>query len=100
MDSLPDGAHWQVIGISLNQWPLVAAAITMGGNVRVGLEDNFYIEENRMAKSNGELVEKAARICRDLGREVASAVEARAQLGLEPEPRPARVREGRGEGRG
>jgi len=100
VDSLPGGAHWQVIGISLNQWPLVAAAITMGGNVRVGLEDNFYIEENRMAKSNGELVEKAARISRDLGREVASAVEARAQLGLEPEPRPARVREGRGEGRG
>jgi uncharacterized protein (DUF849 family) len=100
VDSLPDGSHWQVIGISLNQWPLVAAAITMGGNVRVGLEDNFYIEENRMAKSNGELVEKAARLCRDLGREVASTAEARAQLALEPEPRPARVREGRGEGRG
>jgi 3-keto-5-aminohexanoate cleavage enzyme len=86
-DGLPNGSHWQVIGISLNQWPLVAAAITMGGNIRVGLEDNFYIEEGRMAGSNGELVEKAARLCRDLGHEVASIAEARSQLGLDAEPR-------------
>ena len=89
VDSLPPGSHWQVIGISLNQWPLVAAAITMAGNVRVGLEDNFYLEEGKMAKSNGDLVEKAARLCRDLGREAASVQEARAQLDLETEPRPA-----------
>jgi 3-keto-5-aminohexanoate cleavage enzyme len=89
VDSLPPGSHWQVIGISLNQWPLVAAAITMGGNVRVGLEDNFYVEEGKMAKSNGELVEKAARLCRDLGREAASWSDAREQLGLDAEPRPA-----------
>jgi uncharacterized protein (DUF849 family) len=87
VDSLPNGSHWQVIGISLNQWPLVAAAITMGGNIRVGLEDNFYIEEGRMAGSNGELVEKAARLCRDLGHEVASIAEARSLLGLDAEPR-------------
>jgi 3-keto-5-aminohexanoate cleavage enzyme len=89
VDSLPDESHWQVIGIGLNQWPLVAAAVTMGGNVRVGLEDNFYLEEGRMAKSNGELVDKAARLCRDLGRDIASLSEARTQLGLDPEPRPA-----------
>jgi 3-keto-5-aminohexanoate cleavage enzyme len=89
VDSLPPGSNWQVIGISLNQWPLVAAAITMGGNIRVGLEDNFYLEEGKMAKSNGDVVEKAARLCRELGREVASVAEARAQLGLEAEPRPA-----------
>jgi uncharacterized protein (DUF849 family) len=94
VDGLPAGSHWQVIGIGLNQWPLVAAAITMGGNVRVGLEDNFYIEGGRMAKSNGELVEKAARICRDLGREVATAAEARAQLGLDVKPRDVRSRSG------
>ncbi len=82
VDGLPAGSHWQVIGIGLNQWPLVAAAITMGGNVRVGLEDNFYIEGDRMAKSNGELVEKAARLCHDLGHQVASIAEARSQLGL------------------
>jgi 3-keto-5-aminohexanoate cleavage enzyme len=101
VDSLPPGSHWQVIGISLNQWPLLAAAITMGGNVRVGLEDNFYLEEGKMAKSNGDVVEKAARLCRDLGRDVATVSEARAQLGLDAEPRPALVPSPRrGEGRG
>ncbi|HVC78815.1 MAG TPA: 3-keto-5-aminohexanoate cleavage protein [Candidatus Micrarchaeaceae archaeon] len=89
VDSLPAGSHWQVIGIGLDQWALVGAAIAMGGNVRVGLEDNFYLEEGRMAKSNGDLVEKAAALCRDLGRDVASVSEARTQLGLEITPRPA-----------
>ena len=89
VDSLPKGSHWQVIGISLNQWPLAASAITMGGNVRVGLEDNFYLEEGKMANGNGQLVEKAVRVSRELGREVASVAEARAQLGLEAQPRPA-----------
>ena len=82
VDSLPDRSHWQVIGIGLNQWALAAAAITMGGNVRVGLEDNFYVEEGRMAKSNGELVEKAVGLSRDLGRPVASIDEARTILCL------------------
>ncbi len=85
--SLPPGSIWQVIGISLNQWPLLAAAVTMGGNVRVGLEDNFYLEEGRMARSNGELVEKAVAICRELGREVATMEQAREQLALPAEPR-------------
>ena len=94
VDSLPPGSHWQVIGIGLKQWSLVAAAMTMGGNVRVGLEDNFYVEEGRMAKSNGDLIEKASRLARDLGREVATAAEARAQLGLDAKPRPAPSRTG------
>jgi 3-keto-5-aminohexanoate cleavage enzyme len=80
--SLPAESHWQVIGIGLEQWRLAAAAIAMGGNVRVGLEDNFYLEAGRMAGGNGDLVEKAARLCRDLGREVASIGEAREILGL------------------
>jgi 3-keto-5-aminohexanoate cleavage enzyme len=87
VDSLPPGSHWQVIGIGLNQWPMVASALAMGGNVRVGLEDNFYVEEGKMAKSNADLVEKACRLARDVGREVASASEARTQLGLSPAPR-------------
>jgi 3-keto-5-aminohexanoate cleavage enzyme len=61
----------------------------MGGNVRVGLEDNFYVEKETMAKSNGDLVEKACRLARDLGRDVATPAEARAQLGLDVTPRPA-----------
>jgi uncharacterized protein (DUF849 family) len=80
--SLPHGSHWQVIGIGLAQWPLVAAAIGMRGNIRVGLEDNFYLEEGRMAKSNGELVEKAVAMCGEQGRNVATVPEARRQLGL------------------
>jgi uncharacterized protein (DUF849 family) len=79
--SLPGRSHWQVIGIGLEQWPLVSAA-AMGGNVRVGLEDNFYLQEGKMAASNGELVEKAVRLCRELGREPASPVETRALLEL------------------
>ena len=78
--SLPDGSHWQVIGIGLQQWPLAAAAVGLNGNVRVGLEDNFYLEEGRMATSNGELVEKAVAMCRELGREVATVAEARRLL--------------------
>ena len=80
--SLPPGSHWQVIGIGLNQWPLLAAAIGLGGNVRVGLEDNFYLEAGRMASGNGELVEKAVAMCREQGREVASIAETRERLGL------------------
>jgi 3-keto-5-aminohexanoate cleavage enzyme len=82
VDTLPEGSLWQVIGIGIEQWPLVAAAITMGGNVRVGLEDNFYVEQGLMAKSNGQLVEKAARMARDLGRDVASIAESRRILCL------------------
>jgi uncharacterized protein (DUF849 family) len=89
VDSLPPGSHWQVIGIGLEQWALVGAAIALGGNVRVGLEDNFYIGEGRMAKSNGDLVEKAATLCRELGTDVASVSQARTTLGLEAAPRPA-----------
>ncbi|HEV2476512.1 MAG TPA: 3-keto-5-aminohexanoate cleavage protein [Candidatus Dormibacteraeota bacterium] len=82
VDTLPDGSLWQVIGIGLNQWALAASALAMGGNVRVGLEDNFYVEEGRMAASNGELVEKAARLAAEVGRPVASVDEARKILCL------------------
>ncbi len=82
VDALPAGAHWQVIGIGARQWPLVAAAVSMGGNVRVGLEDNLYIAQGELARSNGELVGKAAELVRLVGGEVASAAEAREVLGL------------------
>ena len=82
VDSLPPDSHWQVIGIGLNQWALVASAIAMGGNVRVGLEDNFYLKEDQMAKSNGELVAKAARLVQDVGRPVATVAQSRKLLGL------------------
>ena len=82
VDTLPADSHWQVIGIGLKQWALLAAAMSMGGNVRVGLEDNFYVEQGRMARSNGELVEKAAAMARDLGQDVATVDDARRILCL------------------
>lgn len=89
VESLPPGSHWQVIGVGLAQWPLLSAGLALGGNVRVGLEDNFYLEEGRMAKSNAELVEKAVRMARDTGRPVATISEARELLQLDNEPRRA-----------
>jgi len=82
VELLPPQSDWEVIGISLEQWRLVAGAIGLGGNVRVGLEDNFYLSPGVMARSNGELVEKAARMVRDQGREVATVEECRQRLGL------------------
>jgi 3-keto-5-aminohexanoate cleavage enzyme len=79
---LPPQSDWEVIGISDDQWRMVAAAIALGGNVRVGLEDNFYVSSGKMAKSNGELVDKAARMVRDQGRQVAAIEECRVRLGL------------------
>ncbi|MFI5282922.1 MAG: 3-keto-5-aminohexanoate cleavage protein [Candidatus Dormibacterales bacterium] len=95
VESLPPGSHWQVIGIGLHQWSLAAAAITLGGNIRVGLEDNFYMEEGRMAASNGDLVEKASRLVREIGGRPATVAEARELLGLEAAPRPAPARSAR-----
>jgi 3-keto-5-aminohexanoate cleavage enzyme len=82
VENLPAGSAWEVIGISHLQWRLVAAALTMGGNIRVGLEDNFYLPGGEMARSNGDLVAAAAKLARGLGREPASVDDARAMLGL------------------
>ncbi|WP_276260552.1 3-keto-5-aminohexanoate cleavage protein [Haloglomus litoreum] len=78
---LPDDATWQVIGISEDQWPLVAAALSMGGNVRVGLEDNFYLPNGEMSTNPG-LVERAAEMSRNVGREPATPDEARDIMGV------------------
>ena len=79
----PDGPNeWGVIGISRDQWMLVAAALTLGGNVRVGLEDNFYLPNGDTARSNGDLIAKARQMAEDVGRRVATVTEAREMLGL------------------
>jgi uncharacterized protein (DUF849 family) len=89
-EQVPPVPHqWGVIGISRRQWTLVAAALALGGNVRVGLEDNFYLPDGTMAGSNGELVAKARTMAHDAGRRVASVAEARALLGLRPRHREA-----------
>ena len=82
-DNLPDvGAHWGVIGISRVQWTMLAAALSLGGSIRVGLEDNLYLPDGAMARSNGELVARARQMTVDAGRRPASVEEARALLGL------------------
>ena len=82
-EQVPGVPHeWGVIGISRDQWSLVAAALTLGGNVRVGLEDNFYLPDGEMARSNGDLVARARRMCEDVGRRPATVAEARERLGL------------------
>jgi uncharacterized protein (DUF849 family) len=78
----PAGGSWQLVGISRAQWELLAAACELGGHVRVGLEDNFYLPSGEMAGSNGELVAEAARIVEASGRRVATPDEAHALLGL------------------
>lgn len=82
VDQLPLSSHWQVIGISKKQWALIAAAITMGGNIRVGLEDNLYLPNGELAKGNGTIVAEAAKLVRMIGGEVATIAEAREQLEL------------------
>jgi len=82
---VPDGSTWGVIAISREQWSMVGAAASLGGNVRVGFEDNFYLPSGEMASSNGELVEAAAQIIRLQGRQVAEPDEARRLLSL-PKP--------------
>ena len=85
-DQIPGGSEgqnqWQVIGISREQWKLIGAGLVMGGNVRAGLEDNFYLPDGEMAKSNGELIAKAREIAESVGRRVASVAEARELLGV------------------
>jgi len=80
---MPPGSEWEVIGISRCQWRMMATALVLGGNVRAGLEDNLYLPDGRMARSNGELIDVAARMTRDVGRKVATVAEARAILGLD-----------------
>ena len=66
---LPEGANWAGFGISRHEFPMVAQAVTLGGHVRVGLEDNLYLSRGEFA-SNGQLVERAVGIARDIGAEV------------------------------
>ena len=78
---LPQDVFWSGFGISRTQMPMVAQAMLLGGNVRVGLEDNLYLERGVPA-SNATLVEKVVRIIRDLGGQVCDADQARERLGL------------------
>jgi uncharacterized protein (DUF849 family) len=79
---IPPGSEWEVIGISHGQWRMLATALVLGGNIRCGLEDHLYLPGGEMAKSNGELVDVAVRLCRDVGRRPATVEEAKRILSL------------------
>jgi uncharacterized protein (DUF849 family) len=83
---VPEGSTWGVIAVSRAQWMMAGAAAALGGNVRVGFEDNFYLPSGEMASSNGELVDAAATIVRMQGREVAEPTRARELLSLPADP--------------
>jgi 3-keto-5-aminohexanoate cleavage enzyme len=74
--------QWQAIGISRDQWKLLGAALVLGGNVRAGVEDNLYLPDGEMARSNGELIAKARQMAEDVGRRAATVAEARELLGV------------------
>jgi len=80
-ESVPGGSTWTVAGIGKGQIPLAAAAMVMGGHVRVGLEDNLFLPDGAPA-SNAGLVEKVVRFARELGREIATPEDARQILSL------------------
>ncbi len=79
---LPPGSIWFAFGISLHQFPIAAQTVLLGGHVRVGLEDNLYLEKGKLAPNNAALVEKAAKIIEILGYHAATPAEARQILGL------------------
>ena len=81
VDNLPEGAIWAGFGIGAAQMPMVAQAMLLGGHVRVGLEDNLYLDKGVYA-SNATLVDRAADIVGNLGGRVQSPAEARKALGL------------------
>ena len=85
-DQIPGGAEgenqWQVIGISRDQWKLLGSSLVLGGNVRAGVEDNLYLPNGEMAKSNGDLIAKARQMAEDVGRRAATVAEARELLGV------------------
>ena len=81
VEMLPKGSNWAAFGIGAMQMPMVAQAILLGGNVRVGLEDNIYLKKGVLA-SNAQLVEKAIRIITDMGATTLTPEETRQKLKL------------------
>ena len=83
---LPPDCVWFAFGISLYQFPMAAQTVLLGGHVRVGLEDNLYLEKGKLTPSNAALVEKAVKIIEILGDHVATPADARQMLGLRARP--------------
>lgn len=91
IDALPEGASWQVVCIGRHQVPLSTMVLAMGGNIRVGFEDNVYYDHGVLAVSNAQFVERAVRIAHELGREIATPEEAREMLQMQPARQPSKA---------
>jgi uncharacterized protein (DUF849 family) len=79
---IPKEYPWSVCAAGLSEYPMITMGLLLGGNVRIGFEDNIYLNPGVQAKTNAEMVEKAVRLAHELGREIASPAEARKILGL------------------
>jgi len=82
LDQLPEGWTWSVCALGRHEIPMATVAMTMGGHVRVGFEDNVYIRYGELATSNAQLVEKVANIAGELDRPIATPDDTREMLGL------------------
>lgn len=76
-----------IIGVGKTQFPMVAITIALGCHVRVGMEDNLYLEKGKLAESNAQFVEKVVRIAKEMGREIATPQQARKMIGISETPR-------------
>lgn len=81
-NKLPARAIWSVLGVGKHQFPMIDFAMELGGHVRVGFEDNIYLKEGVLAKSNAEFVEMAVDLALRKGRDIATPAEARRILGI------------------
>ena len=83
IEEMPPGSHWQVIAVGRQEvWKLHRRCAELGGNVRTGLEDHFYLPDGERAANNGQLVEAMAKTIREVGRDIANATEAREIIGF------------------
>lgn len=83
---LPPNSLFSVIGVGVTQIPMITMGILLGGHVRVGLEDNIFIEPGKLAKNNAEFVERVVRLARETGRRIATPKQARQMLGISEKP--------------
>lgn len=86
VESIPVDATWSIFGVGRTQFPMVAMGALLGGNVRVGMEDNIYLRKGVLTQGNAELVRHAVQIVRSLDREIASVEETREILSIQPQP--------------
>ena len=87
LKEFPRDSLWLCAGVGRDQLPLTTLAALMGGHLRIGLEDNIYYARGQLAESNKQLVERAARIVKEVNRKVAPPAQAREMLGLRATPR-------------